>query len=135
MHMAQTVVLAVTDPNILYLLRRYVEESGMIAVVAGRDGNLAEAVARSRPALVIAEAGDGPAGRAALRDLRDHPGTRATPVLLYGSEGRLAAAEDAGAGPDGATGYLQEYVMYDQFLAALGRVGVRPPAARQAALT
>ena len=124
--MASTVVLAVSDPNILYLLQRYVEECGLRAVVAGRDGDLVDSVLRERPALVIAEASG-----AAVRALRQSSETRQTPVLLYGAEGQAAAAEGVGEAPGGATGYLQECVMYDQFLAALRRVGVRPPAARQ----
>lgn len=118
-----SVVLAVTDPNILYLLQRYAEESGLEAVVAGR-GDLLEAVRQARPVLVIAEE-----EAATLAALRESPETGRIPLLIYSGDGRHPGA---GARPGGgaATGYLQEYVMYDQFLAALRRVGVRLPEAR-----
>ena len=123
--MARRVVLAVNDPNILYLLQRYVEESGLQAAIAGRDGDLAESVVRSGAVLVIVEAGTAAAGSEALRVLRARPETRRTPVLLYSPQGRLAAGVEPEDGHDATTGYLQEYLMYDQFLTALRRVGVR----------
>src|SRR5512133_738525 len=111
--MARCVVLAVNDPNILYLLRRYVEESGLQAIVAAGDGDLVAAVLRTCPALIVADAAGGRAAGKALRTLREGPETRQIPVLLYGSEASHSVGEDAPLGPQVAAGYLQDYLMYD----------------------
>jgi CheY-like chemotaxis protein len=124
--MPQTVVLAVKDSNILYLLRRYVEESGLAAVSTSGNEDLLEAVTQARPVLVIADAVGHQAASEALQSLRERPDTQHIPVLLYGSDASHPVGKGASTGPQAAIGYLQDYLMYDQFVAALRQVGVLP---------
>jgi CheY-like chemotaxis protein len=115
-----TVVLAVSDANILYLLQRYAEESGFdTARASGED--LSTLLARQPdPALIILDVEClGAAGRKQLRSLRAEASTRQIPVVVYSS-----LDEPDGEWQEGAAGSLPRSVMYDDFVAALRRAGV-----------
>jgi response regulator RpfG family c-di-GMP phosphodiesterase len=124
--MAQIVLLAVNDPDILYLLRRYVEESGLRALVSRGGEDLEGTAARAKPSLIIVDGIGLRAAQEALQAIRDDPNTRDIPILVYGSIPGEPLPESAPGISQITSGCLQDYVLYDQFLAALRRFGVQP---------
>ncbi len=119
--MAQTIMLAVNDPNILYLLQRYAEESGFNTVrITPREDILALAQ-QSRPTLIILEIGfPDSVGRNALHALKTEPITRDIPVVVYS-----CLDEALGNYSENVAGSLKSG-MYADFLTALEHAGVRP---------
>lgn len=121
--MTPTVFIAVNDPNIQYLLQRYSEESGFRALGAAHaDEALALLAQPADLALLILGADFGALpGDAARAALIARAAARHIPVVIYSS---LDEAHERATRPAGVTGYLPRSVMYDDFVAELGRAGL-----------
>jgi CheY-like chemotaxis protein len=121
--MTQTIMIAANDPNIIYLLQRYAEESGFQTVKTSQDTDVLTLAQQVKPALIIVEIGlPGAIGREVLRWLKTEPSTRDIPVVVYPC---LDQVMDEPV--EGVVGYLHESVMYDDFLATLENAGVLSP--------
>ena len=117
--MAETVLVAATDPHIAYLLGRYCRQGGFAPVEAASAAQLVELTLEHRPALVILELDTHPDSDLALAELRTDPRTSAVPVIIYSASGRRAPRR---LGP--VQGYLRETVLYSDFAAALCAAGL-----------
>ena len=119
--MTKTVIIAVNDPHILYLLQRYAEESGFQTVSAFQDKDVLSLLAQqANPALIILDAELlGATGQKMWRGLRVEAAARHIPVVVYS-----CLDDPADEWREGVTGCLPNSVMYDDFVAALKRAGV-----------
>jgi CheY-like chemotaxis protein len=123
--MTKTVIIAVNDPNILYLLQRYAEESGFQTASAPRSKDVLALLeqmpaGQADPALIILDAeSSGITGQKTCRGLRAEAAARHIPVVVYS-----CLDEPAEEWSEGAAGRLPNSVMYDDFVAALKRAGV-----------
>ena len=121
--MKPTLLLAATDPNSIYLLRRYAEESGFATLHASEGKKVLALARQARPTAIILETGlPGMMGWSVLQSLRAQQSTRRVPVVIY-------SWSDEGIDDpvEGAVGFLQHPVLYEDFLAALADAGVHPP--------
>ncbi len=119
--MTETVIIAVSDPHILYLLQRYAEEAGYRAIGTPPGRDLAALLAQQpAPSLVILDwESPGTARHNAMAELRCAAAARGIPVLIY--PGLDEPVED---GEEGVAGYLPASVMYPDFVLALQRAGL-----------
>ena len=120
--MRKTIMIAANDPNILYLLQRYGEETGFDVVKTGHGKEVPDLAEQVKPALILLELDLlGITGRSTLRQLQDRETTRSIPIVIYShsDEGTWDRLE-------GPAASLCEAVMYDDFLAALRQAGVYP---------
>lgn len=126
--MTKSIIIAVNDPNILYLLRRYAEESGFETASASRCKDVLDLLAQpANPSLIILDsellgptarkAGTHPLGM--WHKLEVEAAARSIPVVVYSY-----LDEPAGGCHEGVAGCLPNSVMYDDFLAALRSAGV-----------
>ena len=121
--MNRPLLLAATDPNSIYLLRRYAEESGFSLVHAREGKEILPLARRARPAAILVETGlPGLSGRDLLRDLRAEDATRGIPVVVccYSEDEADWQAQDV-------AGCLQHPILLDHFLAVLQRAGIASP--------
>ncbi len=86
--MARTIAVFDDDVAILVMMRDALTEEGYDIVVETTADNALAIVLRERPALVILDfwMADRPAGLQALRLIREHPETSATPVLICSAD-------------------------------------------------
>jgi CheY-like chemotaxis protein len=113
-------MIAANDPNIIYLLQRYAEESGFQTTSVCQSKEILSLAQHTQPALIILHAAWPEAvNHQVLHGLKAEPTTRHIPIVLYSC---LDEETDDFAGD--VDGYLQESVMYDDFLAALRHAGV-----------
>jgi len=127
--MTQSVIIAVNDPHILYLLQRYAEESGFQPVNAAQGKDILNLLDRHPgPALLIldAEFSEIASQKTSLR-LRAAAADHHVPIVLY------SCLEDP---PDewseGVAARLPRAVMYDDFVGALRCAGLRVQHAHRA---
>jgi two-component system cell cycle response regulator DivK len=118
--MPKTILIAASDPNITYLLQRYAEASGFLAVRAGQGKEALQAARCHRPDVIVLEIEPPEAtARLTLQHLKDDPDTNLIPVVVY------SLFDEIVCGPaDGAASTLQKSAMYSDFLAALEQAGV-----------
>lgn len=128
--MAKTVIIAVDDPNILYLLQRYAEESGLQTACVSQGKDVLALLAQStNPALIILDAAPGMAhcqditGRKAWRRVKLEAANRHIPVVVYSCLDE-ASEEISEEWHEDVADCLPKSVMYDDFVAALERAGV-----------
>ncbi len=120
--MPKIILIAASDPNIIYLLQRYAEASGFHSILAGQGKELHAQARRLRPDLIVLEIELPDAlAKQALLHLKADPDTCGIPVVVYSCYDEIS-----GATVEGAVSYLQKSVMYSDFLAALEQAGVRP---------
>ncbi len=119
--MTKSVIIAVNDPNILYLLQRYAEESGFETISASRCKDVLALLAHpASPALIILDSElSGATARKMWRGLEVEAAARNIPVVVYSY-----LDEPAEACHEGVAGCLPNSVMYDDFVAALKSAGV-----------
>jgi two-component system, cell cycle response regulator DivK len=119
--MPKTILIAASDPNIIYLLQRYAEESGFQAVITGPAAELLQTVQRVHPDLVVMEIElpEAPA-KQALHHLKADPTTQTIPVVVYSCYDEVNCAMI-----EGADSYLQKSAMYNDFLVALEQAGIQ----------
>ena len=120
--MPKTILIAASDPNIIYLLQRYAETSGFQAVVAGQISDVKRLVLDTHPDLIVLEI-EPPANpaRQMLRRLKADPTTNPIPVVVYSCYDEITFTP-----LEGVTSCLQKTIMYSDFLAALEQAGVQP---------
>ncbi len=120
--MPKTILIAATDPNIIYLLQRYAEASGFQVVLAGQAKELQSLARRVNPDLIVLEIElpEVPARQALLR-LKEDPTTTRIPVVVYSCYDEVAYTS-----LEGAASCLQKSMMYSDFLTALEQAGVQP---------
>src|SRR5512145_3241103 len=116
--MSEVILIAVTDPNIVYLLQRYTEESGFQAVCPDKEKELLPFVLQIQPVLIVLQIEPSEAvWQPALRSLKSDPVTGHIPVLAYSCFDEVNPVE-------GITGFLQKSVLYSDFVTALEKAGV-----------
>ena len=118
--MSDTILIAVTDPNIVYLLQRYAEESGFQAVRSGQETELSQLAQQVQPALIVLQIEPSESvWRQALECLKSDPVTGCIPVVAYS-----CFDEVSGSPIEGVAGFLQKSVLYSDFVLALEQAGV-----------
>ncbi len=118
--MPKTILIAASDPNIIYLLKRYAEASGFQAVSAAQGTDLVLQARKNHPVLIVLEI-ELPAdsGKITLHKLKADSNTCAIPVLVYS-----CFDEITNMALEGVAGYLQKSIMYSDFQAAVLQAGV-----------
>jgi CheY-like chemotaxis protein len=120
--MPKTILIAASDPNIIYLLQRYAETSGFQAVVAGQITELQQMVEKVHPDLIMLEIElPSTPGRQVLKQLKADPTTNLIPVVVYSCYDEITFTPI-----EGAASLLQKTVMYSDFVAAVEEAGVQP---------
>ena len=118
--MPPMILIAASDPNIIYLLQRYAEESGFQTVKANPGKDVVELARQIAPVLIILEDDfPGMADGEVLRRLMGGTTTRKIPVVVYS-----CLDVEAGKQVEGVAGFMQKSIRYADFLAALKQVGV-----------
>ena len=118
--MTETILIAATDPNIVYLLQRYAEESGFQVVRSGQEKELLQIAQQIQPILIVLQIEPPEAvWRQALQCLKSDPITGGIPVVAY------SCFDEVMDSPiEGVAGILQKSVLYSDFVLALERAGV-----------
>jgi len=119
--MTKSVIIAVNDENILYLLQRYAEESGFQTVSASQCKDVLALLAQhATPALIILDSESTcVTARKMWHGLEVEAAARNIPVVVYSY-----LDEPAESWHEGVAGCLPNSVMYDDFVAALKTAGV-----------
>lgn len=123
----QSVIIAVADPHILYLLRRYAEECGFETVSISPSTGAPALALRIHPALIILDTSPPHSTLPKLlHSLRSEAETCQIPVLVYASGEETPDLWRPPVEPwaPGAEVYLPRSVKYDDFLTALAYTGV-----------
>jgi CheY-like chemotaxis protein len=117
--MPQTILIAVTDPNIVYLLQRYAEESGFQSVHSDREPELLPLARQIQPDLIVlqTEPLEVP-WQQTLRRLKSDPVIGHTPVIVY-------SCLDESSPIEGVAGFLQKSILYNDFVLALEQAGLQ----------
>ncbi len=119
--MAKTILIAATDPNIVYLLQRYAEESGFQAMSSGPENELLQLAQQIQPALIVLQLEQAEiVGRQTLQCLKADPITADVPVIVYSCFDEVLDSSPI----EGVSGFLQKSVLYSDFVQALEQVGV-----------
>ena len=118
---SKTILIAATDPNIIYLLQRYAEASGYHTAHCGFGDCLIPLARQVQPVLVVLqiEAPDS-IWQQSLKLLKSDPVTERVPIIAYSCMDEVISCQ-----VDGIAGILQKSVLYSDFLIALERAGVR----------
>ncbi len=115
------ILIAASDPNIIYLLQRYAEASGFRTAQVSPGKDIVELACQMKPSLIILQSDfAGMVARAVLRRLKEAATTRPIPVVVY-----LSLDEEL-VELEGVAGYLRQSVRYDDFYKVLTQAGVRP---------
>jgi len=118
--MTEALLLLGNDMNILYLLRRYAEESRFDTTCLS-PGEDAVAVAQQiKPAAIILQA-ELLREQDVLSRLKKSAATRSIPVVSY-----VGLIEETSQPMVGVAGCLCDPVSYGDFLAALENIGISP---------
>jgi len=122
MNLPKTILIAASDPNIAYLLKRYAETSGFETVGVVEQADLVEVAKQKRPDLIVfaIELPETPA-RSLMLQLKADATTAIIPVVVYSCYDEITYTQS-----DGAAICLQKSAMYSDFLAALEQAGVQP---------
>jgi CheY-like chemotaxis protein len=116
--MSQTILIAITDPNIVYLLQRYAEESGFQTVRSVQEEELLQLARQVQPALIVLQVEPPEADRQqVLQCLKSDPVIGHIPVVAY-------SCFDQNSPIAGIAGFLQKSVLYSDFLLMLEQTGV-----------
>jgi CheY-like chemotaxis protein len=119
--MPETILIAATDPNIVYLFQRYAEESGFRSVCIGFEEDLLCQVKQISPVLIILQIEPlETAWQHLLEHLKDDPVTSDIPVVAYSYLDEVNSNQ-----VDGISGILQKSVLYNEFVSALKQAGVQ----------
>jgi DNA-binding response OmpR family regulator len=119
---APTLVLIANDPQMSYLIERYGERSGCHVKSANTVDRAVALMRRNRPAMVLLHLTGWPHdGWPLLRALKEQSALGTIPITIIS-----AIADEPGARAEGATYWLWQPVMYDDFQAPLVAAGVLP---------
>ncbi|RPI90403.1 MAG: hypothetical protein EHM40_18470 [Chloroflexi bacterium] len=118
--MSKAILISATDPNIVYLLQRYAEESGFLAVRSGSEEELLQLAQQVQPVLIVLQIEPPEAvWRQSLQYLKSDLATGQIPVVAY------SCFEDVFSSPiDGIACFLQKSVLYSDFVSVLEQAGV-----------
>jgi CheY-like chemotaxis protein len=118
---SKTILIAATDPNIIYLLQRYAEASGFQTAHCGFGDGLIKLAKQVNPVLVVLQI-EPPEStwQQSLIMLKAEPVTERIPIIAYSCFDEMICHQ-----VDGFTSILQKSVLYGDFLTALERAGVR----------
>jgi CheY-like chemotaxis protein len=120
--MTQTILIAATDPNILYLLQRYAEASGFRVVRCSHEKDLLHQTKQVNPVLIVLEVEHPEATwRESLQRLKADPCTKNIPVMAYSYYDDVVSSPD-----DDIAHFLQKSVLYTDFVSALEKAGIHP---------
>ncbi len=118
--MAKTILIAATDPNIVYLLQRYAEESGFQAVCSSPENELLQLARQVQPVLIVLQVEQpGIVWQQALQSLKSDAVTVGIPVIAYSCFDEMLDSP-----VEGVSGSLQKSVLYSDFVRALEQAGV-----------
>jgi DNA-binding NtrC family response regulator len=118
--MFKTILIAATDPNIIYLLQRYAETSGFQAISCGYGKKLLHQARQEQPVVILLEVEPlETSWRQSLHSLKGDPNTQHIPVIAYSCYDNMVCAQD-----DEIAGYLQKSVMYSDFVSTLEKIGI-----------
>jgi len=118
---SKTILIAATDPNIIYLLQRYAEASGFQTAHCGFGDLLVHMARQVQPVLVVLQI-DPPEStwQHSLNMLKADPVTECIPIVAYSCIDEMINHH-----VDGIANILQKSVLYSDFVLALERAGVR----------
>jgi len=118
---SKTILIAATDPNIIYLLQRYAEASGFHTAHCGFGDCLIPLVKQVQPVLVVLQI-EPPESiwQQSIKMLKADPVTEHVPIIAYSCVDEMFYRQ-----VDGIASILQKSVLYSDFLIALKRAGVR----------
>ena len=122
--MAKTIMIAANDPNLIYLLQRYAEESGFRDCQdwLGRGHVLDQRAQDTKPAV------DYLGNRACPGSMGlGHPApaqSRTRQRTIFPSRFTPGLTRKSARPGEGVDGYLQKSVLYDDFVAAFKHAGV-----------
>ncbi len=118
--MAKTILIAATDPNIVYLLQRYAEEGGFQAVCSSPENELLQLARQVQPVLIVLQVEQpGIVWQQALQSLKSDAVTVGIPVIAYSCFDEMLDSP-----VEGVSGSLQKSVLYSDFVRALEQAGV-----------
>ena len=110
------------DSHFSYLMRRYVRTSSHQIIFANPGEDVLALAQREKPAAIVLEAGiPDSMGWHMLRVLKTNQSTSKIPVILCS----WLDEEQRGLG-EGADVYLRMPILYEDFEAALSRIGIHP---------
>ena len=114
------ILIAASDPNIIYLLQRYAEATGFQTIQANQGKDIVELAQQIAPVLIILENDfPGMVDCKVLHRLKSMATTREIPVVVYS-----CLDEEAGNPVEGVAGLLLKSVRYGDFLAVLRQARV-----------
>jgi CheY-like chemotaxis protein len=118
---SKTILIAATDPNIIYLLQRYAEACGFHTAHCGFGECLIHLARQVQPVLVVLQI-EPPESiwQQSLKMLKADPVTERIPIIAYSCIDEMIYSQ-----VDGIDSILQKSVLYSDFLIALERAGVR----------
>jgi DNA-binding response OmpR family regulator len=117
-----TLLLIANHPQLTYLIKRYGEQSGCRVRSAGAVDAALRMIEQERPAMVLVHLMFWPhEGWPILQRLKAYRAMSDIPITIIS-----AIVDEARARDEGATHWLWQPVMYDDFRAALAITGVLP---------
>lgn len=118
--MPQMIMIGASDPNIVYLLQRYAEESGFQTVHVCQSKDVLDLAQNLQPTLIILDIElVETTNWEVVRHLKTESATRHLPIVIYS-----CLDEPPADWHEGVDGYLLKTVRYDDFVAALERASV-----------
>jgi CheY-like chemotaxis protein len=117
---SKTILIAATDPNIIYLFQRYAEASGFHTAHCGHGDYLLHLAKQVQPALVVLQI-EPPesAWQQSLSMLKADPVTECIPIIAYAYMDEMVSRP-----VDGVASILKKSVLYSDFLLALEQAGL-----------
>jgi DNA-binding response OmpR family regulator len=117
-----SLLLLTKHPQLTYLIERYGEQSGCRVSSTGAVDAALRMIEQERPAMVLLHLMSWPhEGWPILRRLKEYRATGDIPITIIS-----AIVDEARARDEGASHWLWQPVMYDDFRAALAIAGVLP---------
>ena len=109
------------DMTCVYLWQRYMKRSGFRAISTQEGKGALDMARREKPDLVVLDVMlPDMDGWEVLEALKDDPSTRDIPVLICS-----ALQEEKRSIAEGADGYLQKPILYEDFLTALSSIDAK----------
>ena len=117
---SKTILIAATDPNIIYLLQRYSETSGFQTLHCGFGDDLTRLTRQERPILVILQVEPQKSEwQQSLIKLKADPVTEHIPIMAYSCIDEIVCHQVGGF-----ASILHRSTLYSDFLIALEQAGV-----------
>ncbi len=118
--MHKTILIAATDPNIIYLLQRYSEESGFRVERCTHEKDVQRQAQVIHPVLIMLQV-EPPEShwRQLVQRLKTDPQTKNIPLVAYSCFDDIVLDK-----VDEIAGFLQKSVMYSDFVSVIQKAGV-----------